>query len=45
MQEKLEGWSHSVATGRVFHARQTKSEGTKQKAIPWPSRLEVGQGG
>ena len=35
----------SIATARVFHARQVKSEGTGQKVISWPSRLGVGQGG
>jgi len=27
----------SIATGKVFHARQVKSEGTRQKVISWPS--------
>jgi len=35
----------SIATGRVFHARQVKSEGTRQNVISWPSRLGVGQVG
>jgi len=35
----------SIATGRLFHVRQAKSEGTRQKAISWPSSLGVGQGG
>jgi hypothetical protein len=35
----------SVATGRVFHAKQAKSEGNKQKVISWPSKLRVEQDG